>query len=68
MPNYIITDKKNMKCSHCHKEKVSVEERFSFGVYAGIFCRECCMRFRDHCGIDQDQGRASDLDERYWED
>ena len=68
MPNYIITDKKNMKCTNCHKEKVSVEERYSFGVYAGVFCRECCMRFRDHCGIDQDQGRASDLDERYYED
>ena len=57
-----------MKCSNCHKEKSSVEERYSFDVYAGVLCRECCLRYRDHCGIDQEQGRASDLDEPYYED
>lgn len=57
-----------MKCSNCQQDKSSVEERYSFDVYAGKLCRECCFKYRDHCGIDQDQGRASDLDEPYWED
>ncbi len=56
-----------MKCQDCKTTK-KVDRRYSFGVYAGIFCEKCCKKFRDHCGIDQDQGRASDLDEQYWEE
>tara|TARA_R110002110_G_scaffold274753_1_gene489965 strand:+ start:84 stop:386 length:303 start_codon:yes stop_codon:yes gene_type:complete len=56
------------RCNKCQKEKAEVEERYSFGVYAGIFCRECCFTYRDHCGIDQPQGSSNDLDEQYEED
>jgi hypothetical protein len=49
-------------------DKNDVEERYSFGVYAGIFCRECCLKYQDHCGIDQPQGSPNDLDEQYYED
>jgi len=49
-------------CSKCGSKK-QVEERHSFGVYAGILCKDCCYSYRDHCGIDQPQGRRADLDE-----
>ena len=57
-----------MKCNYCHEEKTAIEERYSFGVYAGTMCTECCYSYRDHCGIDQPQGSPNDLDEQYWED
>ena len=56
------------ECPHCHEMKDDIQERYSFGVYAGKFCRDCCKRFRDHCGIDQPQGSPNDLDEQYEED
>ncbi len=57
-----------MKCNSCQEERNDIEERYSFGVYAGTFCTDCCYRFQDHCGIDQPQGSPNDLDEQYWED
>jgi len=56
-----------MKCIRCGSTK-DVEERDSFGVYAGILCKKCAMKYRDHCGIGQDQGSCQKLDEQYWED
>ena len=56
------------ECSRCHNKSDDIQERYSFGVYAGVFCEECCMSYRDHCGIDQEQGLPCDLDEPYWED
>ena len=50
-------------CFGCAQERDDVEERYSFGVYAGKLCVPCCMKYRDHCGIDQDQGLPSDLEE-----
>ena len=59
-----------MKCNYCHEERINndIEERYSFGVYAGKMCTDCCYGYRDHCGIDQPQGSPNDLDEQYWED
>lgn len=57
-----------MRCTSCGKEKNSTEERYSFGVYAGRLCTDCCYGYRDHCGIDQNQGNPADLDEPYWEE
>ena len=57
-----------MKCNTCQKERNDIEKRYSYGVYAGTFCTDCCYRFQDHCGIDQPQGSPNDLDEPYWED
>lgn len=55
-------------CSRCgtfHK----VDVRYSFSVYAGIFCEECAINgFRDSCGIGQSQGNPADLDEPYEEE
>jgi len=52
-------------CPKCHKEvaKGEVQERRSFGVYAGKFCESCCSGYRDNCGLDQAQGSQADLDE-----
>lgn len=55
-------------CGRCAAVGSDVEERYSFGVYAGVLCRQCAMRYRDHCGIDQPQGDPRDLDEQYDED
>lgn len=56
------------KCPVCGVPCDYIEERYSFGVYAGMFCDKCCYRYRDHCGIDQPQGSPNDLDEPYYED
>jgi hypothetical protein len=53
----------NPRCTKCGEESRDVEERWSFGYYAGRLCRECCYSYRDHCGIDQEMGLPSDLDE-----
>lgn len=51
-------------CPRCKKKKPNAnQERYSFGVYAGRFCDDCCLTYRDHCGLDQPQGNPSDLDE-----
>ena len=55
------------ECSRCHSTKY-VEERYSFGVYAGVLCIDCCTMYRDHCGVDQPQGSPNDLDEPYYEE
>lgn len=50
------------KCRRCQAMVPSsqIHERYSYGVYAGTFCDECCGGYRDNCGP---QGDAADLDE-----
>lgn len=50
-------------CGSCGEEG-DIRRRYSFGIYAGMLCLKCCKTYRDHCGIDQPQGRQSDLDEQ----
>ncbi len=50
-----------MICTCCGEERDDVDRRFSFGCYAGRLCDDCCMTYRDHCGLDQRQGRVDDL-------
>ena len=54
-------------CTSCGSTK-DVEPRYSFGIYAGRLCRECCFGYRDHCGIDQEQGNPYTLDEQIDDD
>lgn len=59
------------RCSRCGQEPGDIEERYSYGVYAGRLCRKCCLEYRDHCGIDGRQGQPEELEamgETYWED
>ena len=60
----------NGVCPKCGKESDTVDEQYSFGVYAGVMCRECAMSgFRDQCGHGPEgQGSPQDLDEPYDED
>lgn len=53
-------------CRSCGHVGDDVEDRYSYGVYAGHLCAECCYGFRDHCGIDGEQGDPADLDEPYY--
>lgn len=55
----------SVKCRKCREMVPYVAERYSFGVYAGKFCDNCCYKYRDHCGLDQPQGSPDDLDEPY---
>ena len=55
-------------CGKCHKLSSEIEERYSFGIYAGKLCDECCSGFQDNCGLDQPQGSPNDLDETYYDE
>jgi len=60
-------------CFKCGEDKDTVEEQYSYGVYAGRMCRECAIDgFRDHCGLlDGEQGDYRELEEMgevYWEE
>ncbi len=50
-------------CSSCGKATGDVEERYSFGIYAGKLCLKCCSNYRDNCGEGQPQGDVTELDE-----
>jgi len=54
-------------CTRCSGYKPGdVEQRYSFGVYAGRLCSDCCRTYQDHCGLDGfDQGDPGELDEPY---
>lgn len=52
-----------MICTSCCEERDDVDLRYSFGFYAGRLCEECCMKYRDNCGLDQDQGIVEELAE-----
>ena len=68
LEGYLCFECQPMKCNKCHEPRTDIRERYSFGVYAGTFCTDCCYGYRDHCCIDQAQGSPNDLDEQYWED
>lgn len=52
-----------MICTSCGEERDDVERRYSFGIYAGRLCEDCCHTYRDHCGLDQPQGAVEELAE-----
>ena len=40
------------RCTGCGEEnRTDVEERYSFGIYAGRLCVPCCSKYRDKCGL-----------------
>lgn len=51
-------------CTRCNTAGDDVEERYSFGIYAGRLCVCCCFAYRDHCGIGREQGRQEELEEQ----
>ena len=50
-------------CPSCHQPKTTIEEQYSYRIYAGIMCRDCAIRkFRDRCGHGpRGQGHPQDL-------
>jgi len=52
------------ECPRCRQQvpEGQVCRRYSYSVYAGKFCDDCCLGYRDHCGP---QGDPQDLDEDY---
>ena len=62
--------KEQPACMRCGSEE-NVDKRYSFGIYAGRLCETCCFIFKDHCGIGQKQGTATEYErngEQYYED
>ncbi len=71
MCDWIQEIREEHRCTRCGMARNDVEERYSFGVYAGKLCISCCAGYRDNCGLDQGQGdpRVLELEgEQYWED
>lgn len=56
-------------CPKCERRTTTIEEQYSYGVYAGVMCRACAIDgFRDQCGHGPSgQGNPADLDEPYEE-
>jgi len=50
-------------CDRCKRHDTTVDERYSFGVYAGIMCRRCALGYRDRCGLrPEGQGTRADFE------
>ncbi len=54
-------------CPRCEKRSTTIDEQYSYGVYAGVMCRDCAKAgFTDQCGYGPDgQGDPADLDEQH---
>ncbi len=57
-------------CPKCEQPKDTIDQQYSYGVYAGVMCRDCAIKsFRDSCGHrPEGQGDYRELDEPYWEE
>jgi hypothetical protein len=56
-------------CPACQEPKTTIDQQYSYGVYAGVMCTDCAKRnYNDQCGHGMPQGSPNDLDEPYWED
>lgn len=60
-------------CPKCEQKKDSIDEQYSYGVYAGVMCRDCAIAsYRDACGHRAEgQGRPAELiemGETYYEE
>jgi hypothetical protein len=65
MANYLRDVLASGICPSCDTPAAwAIEEQYSYGVYAGVMCRDCAMRYRDQCGHGPTgQGDPADLDE-----
>ena len=53
-----------VECPSCQKMSTTVEEQFSYGIYAGKMCRICATsKFNDTCGQEQPMGNVRELDD-----
>lgn len=64
-PRHLARIRDTEVCPKCrsHVPQGDVTQRYSFGVYAGKLCTECCYTYRDACGLEGGQGDPADLDE-----
>jgi hypothetical protein len=58
------------RCKEMGTEDNPIDEQYSFGFYAGFFCKKCAIRgYRDQCGHGPEgQGNPYDLDEQVEDD
>ena len=52
-------------CDKCHQKAPTVDQQYSFGVYAGILCESCARRgYVDQCGFrPEGQGTRNEYEE-----
>ena len=57
-------------CPRCDRRSSTIDEQYSYGVYAGVMCKACAIAgFNDACGHrPEGQGNPADLDEPYDEE
>lgn len=65
VPEFKAPEPEMWKCGRCGKRRTDVEDRYSFGIYAGRLCTPCCGSYRDNCGVGRAQGNPyAELDEQ----
>lgn len=51
-------------CPKCQQKREDIDERYSFGYYAGVMCEPCARHgFRDQCGLGMPMGDPQELDD-----
>lgn len=51
-------------CQRCEAQKPDVEVHYSYGVIAGVLCRDCAISgYRDHCGLTGHMGTKAEYEE-----
>jgi hypothetical protein len=50
-------------CPRCQKKSSTIDQQYSFGVYAGVMCKPCAIRgFTDGCGHNQPMGTRAEYE------
>jgi predicted amidophosphoribosyltransferase len=64
MSQYLMEVLASGRCPKCDKKSKTIDQQYSFGVYAGVMCRECAISgFRDGCGHCQPQGTRAEYED-----
>jgi len=63
MSNYLQRVLDSGECPKCHRKDNTVDEQYSFGVYAGVMCTSCAKSgFSDQCGHGKSMGTRGEYE------
>jgi Ni,Fe-hydrogenase I small subunit len=61
--SYLDEVLKTGTCPSCQNKRKDIDERYSFGAYAGVMCEGCAKKnFRDGCGLNQPMGTRQEYE------
>lgn len=50
-------------CPSCQNKRNDIDERYSYGVYAGVMCVPCAKKgYRDQCGLGASMGTRNEYE------